>query len=451
MSRIDQSQALASSLVYLDVRDNRIAGPAHAHTPHLAALARLSSLLLMSPGGGQANPVCASTGYREVMFSATCSLETLDGVARNASNPAGAAAGTRDAGRNKLSCYNNKHVDSTNTGSVAGEENRSGQEGRRSGHGVQQGHVGGGGDGGTRAMEAAAGDSNEPRVARRPGLPRGSARTGTARTDLEGNDGLHVPQMYDGEGEEDGRGGPPEEVVPVMPRFDAVAEKFLQRRRRGGIQRCSQSRPCDSPTKEEAKLQDYHEVDEVDHGPGGCRSGGGVGGKSPTKKMSSVKDAFFGGGSHGEGKGRHSAGAGAGACTGRDERNQTLAAGAGVETMYPEDTMRMPTANTGDRTKGTGILLADRSERKMGELGEKDNSDGGSEDGGGVYFGAGNKVERDEHGVEEQGLLSRLRSVAQEARLEVMDSRLQDLRVSFTMQREGGPWCFFFFFFGLHR
>lgn len=38
---------------------------------------------------------------------------------------------------------------------------------------------------------------------------------------------------------------------------------------------------------------------------------------------------------------------------------------------------------------------------------------------------------RGEDVAEEQGLLSRLRSVAQEARLEVMDSRLQDLHVSF--------------------
>lgn len=52
---------------------------------------------------------------------------------------------------------------------------------------------------------------------------------------------------------------------------------------------------------------------------------------------------------------------------------------------------------------------------------------GGNGRGGGGDAGAG--VEED--GSEEQGLLSRLRSVAQEARLEVMDSRLQDLHVSF--------------------
>lgn len=49
----------------------------------------------------------------------------------------------------------------------------------------------------------------------------------------------------------------------------------------------------------------------------------------------------------------------------------------------------------------------------------------------GVRAGAGEDV------AEEQGLLSRLRSIAQEARLEVMDSRLQDLHVGVCSLGEG--------------
>lgn len=76
-------KALASSLTFLDARDNRIAGPADAHTPHLAALGRLKTLLFMSPGGGQRNPVCSCLDYRVKLITAAPSLQVLDGTPAN--------------------------------------------------------------------------------------------------------------------------------------------------------------------------------------------------------------------------------------------------------------------------------------------------------------------------------------------------------------------------------
>lgn len=87
----------------------------------------------------------------------------------------------------------------------------------------------------------------------------------------------------------------------------------------------------------------------------------------------------------------------------------------------------------GDDGQGRAWCDADRPRQRGGIHPEetpgravRSGDGGGSGRGGGGDAGAG--VEED--GSEEQGLLSRLRSVAQEARLEVMDSRLQDLHVS---------------------
>ncbi|CAM9286632.1 unnamed protein product, partial [Discosporangium mesarthrocarpum] len=80
LSSLDGVQSLASSLSFLDVRDNHLAAPLETHAPHLASLGHVVEVLLMSPGGGQANPICSVEGYRAGMFMSMRSLQRLDGL-----------------------------------------------------------------------------------------------------------------------------------------------------------------------------------------------------------------------------------------------------------------------------------------------------------------------------------------------------------------------------------
>ncbi|CAM9480031.1 unnamed protein product, partial [Choristocarpus tenellus] len=79
LSSLDGVQSLASSLVFLDVRDNHLNAPVETHAPHLAALGNVTELLMMSPRGGQANPLCFSGTYRGGIFASMRSLVKLDG------------------------------------------------------------------------------------------------------------------------------------------------------------------------------------------------------------------------------------------------------------------------------------------------------------------------------------------------------------------------------------
>ncbi|CAM9297050.1 unnamed protein product, partial [Sphacelaria rigidula] len=108
--------------------------------------------------------------------------------------------------------------------------------------------------------------------------------------------------------------------------------------------------------------------------------------------------------------------------------------GCGAGTICPEDTTRA-TASSSESHAACGEqgLSNSRDDRKMTERDRsskaRSNGNGGqgNEDEEALFSPGTDAGRGDEHGVEEEGLLSRLRSVAQEARLEVMESRLQKL------------------------
>lgn len=326
------SKALASSLTHLDARDNRITGPAGAHAPHLAALGRLESLALASVGRGrrvQPNPICACRGYREDVFAAARSLKTLDG--KNASfffvedrekTAAALAAEEATAAERK----------------IRAKARQQQQQQRR------------------RSSVAAAEDAAEDTPAASEPGGGGNAAAAAVTAVVA-----------------------PEEVMPIAPRFDALAGRFRHRRRRppppateggGGRGRCSDDDDDGEISSPRVAVQQSAGV-ESSSSDAGWSEGGGDGLRE----------------SHAEGFDADSFGVVA--STGRF--------------LHPEETAARVVPG-----------------RRKGGRGLRGIFDGGS----GVPEALGEDV------AEEHGLLSRLRSVAQEARLEVMDSRLQDLHVS---------------------
>ncbi|CAM9859750.1 unnamed protein product, partial [Ectocarpus fasciculatus] len=332
LTSLDGVQALASSLTHLDARDNRIAGPAGAHAPHLAALGRLESLALASVGRGrrvQPNPICACRGYREDVFAAARSLKTLDG--KNASlffvedrekTAAALAAEEATAAERKIRAKARQ------------------QQQRRS-----------------SSVAAAEDVAEDTPAASEPG--GGGNAAAAAVTAVVA----------------------PEGVMPIAPRFDALAGRFRHRRRRppppatagsGGRGRCSDDDDDGEISSPRVAVQQSAGV-ESSSGDAGWSEGGGDG----------LRES-------------HAEGFDAGSCG--------VVASTG-RFLHPEETAARVVPG---RRKGRG--------------GARGTFDGGS----GVPEALGEDV------AEEHGLLSRLRSVAQEARLEVMESRLQDLHAQDT-------------------
>ncbi|CBJ29266.1 Hypothetical leucine rich repeat protein [Ectocarpus siliculosus] len=321
LTSLDGVQALASSLTHLDARDNRIAGPAGAHAPHLAALGRLESLALASVGRGrrvQPNPICACRGYREDVFAAARSLKTLDG-------------------ENASFFFEDRETAATPAEAAAKRE---------SGARAQQQR---------RSVAAAADVTEDTPAASEPGGDRNAAAE--TAIPVAAVTALVAP-----------------EEVPIAPRFDALAGRFRHRRRRrpgvaaeggGGRGRCLDDDDDDEMSSRRVAVQSA-----------------GV--------ESSSSDAGW---SEGDGDGLRESHA-----EGFDADSFGVVGSAG----------RVDTEETAAR--------AVPGRRK----------DGGG--GRGIFDGeSGVREALGEDVAEEHGLLSRLRSVAQEARLEVMDSRLQDL------------------------
>lgn len=425
-------QALASSLVFLDVRDNRIAGPVEEHAPHLAALARLNTLLLMSPGGGQTNPVCAFPGYRAAVFAAAFSLDTLDGVARNAPNPPVPRntdtnwSGVKIAGGRLVG----REVEgqSHEGGGSCGEQQRRGSSRRRAAPRTPDHN----------------GFSLAPQSSHSLGIPGGLERTGHRAGSGESEEGEHSTGKWSGlSGKgEGGRAGlpPPEEVVPAMPRFDEVAGRFLQRRRREEYPD-GRVRPG-RLTEEPKQCKDFNGHCDYSGGSGGV-DGCGSDGSDSSVTMSVAAEIFVGGRRHGDSNRQHG--------TRGVTTDETRAAesggsgGCGAGTICPEDTTRA-TASSSESHAACGEqgLSNSRDDRKMTERDRsskaRSNGNGGqgNEDEEALFSPGTDAGRGDEHGVEEEGLLSRLRSVAQEARLEVMENRLQKLHVSILSHKMGG-------------
>lgn len=192
-----------------------------------------------------------------------------------------------------------------------------------------------------------------------------------------------------------------------MPRFNALAGRFRSRRSRGGGKRGGEPMLDGSGRK---------------RGDGRWRGGGednGEGGRSAEDNDDEDDDDSYPfESSLGDGGWSGDSGDDDGASV--ENRTDTdRPAGGGVSRRHPEETASRAVAERKGRSRG------DRREIR-----------------GGVGGGAGAGGSGDEDALlppllrgedaaeEEQGLLSRLRSIAQEARLEVMDSRLQDLHVS---------------------
>eukprot|EP00903_Cladosiphon_okamuranus_P006766 g6598.t1 len=337
LGSLDGVQALASSLTYLDARDNRIAGPPGAHAPHLAALGRLTTLVLASPGGGgHPNPVCACRDYRRDVFAAVRSLQALDGEA--ADGPELAAAGA--AGLSASAGGAAAAIGMAATGEPLVPSNS--------------------------AEAAAAVKGVGAGVSRRPPPISHSRSEQGAPGATDGIREALAASSRGGGAKQRVTTAAPEEV-PVMPRFDALAGRFRSRRRwqrRGG--------------EGEEPLQ-----------PGNHRRPGK--GLEWSSGAPSSRSSLIDGGGWSDEDGDDSGPESHEAC----------------DIDRPEDT-------------APGSVMRRRKERVRG--------DGESERRfvGGVV-GLEGRDALAEDAAEEHGLLSRLRSVAQEARLEVMDSRLQDL------------------------
>ena len=185
------------------------------------------------------------------------------------------------------------------------------------------------------------------------------------------------------------------EEVPVMPRFDALAGRFRDfHRSRGGR---SESTPLSGGGGGGSRRR----------GEGGGRMQGrdgfgerlsGVASSASSDNQSSLSDGDWSEG-------------------GEDDGNESQEADYDVDRSERGAAVRHHPEET-----ASGAMAGRRKGRVRGDRGSEGTVDGigGSEGGDGMA----------EDVAEEHGLLSRLRSVAQEARLEVMDSRLQDLHVS---------------------
>ena len=346
---------LASSLTYLDARDNRLAGPADAHAPHLAALGRLKTLLLMSPGGGQPNPICASRGYRRGVFDAARSLLTLDG----------AVNGT---------VVDGDFVDGTVDGTVGGTVDGGG--GGVGGEDVG-GDVGGGSGGGGGVVGVGGGGVGDGGGGGLDSVPMDHEADFEAASGAEAGAGVKAAGV-----------GAVLEQAPT-PRFDAVADRFRSRRERmmrggGGGRRAD----------EEGSEASFGGVSMMS--VGGAESEGWGDGWSEGGDGQMRKDVGVGGSWKG---------------------------GARGALLHSEETAVVDGEATGGDSGGGGGGGGGRNGRGRGA------AYGGHAAADAIEVSGVAGTLKDDV-AEEHGLLSRLRSVAQEARLEVMDSRLQALHVS---------------------
>lgn len=334
----------------------------------------------MSPGGGQANPVCSWPGYRQQVFEAVRSLDALDGGNRAGSSRS--IGGVSRVAREDGPCGNRND-------NYAVHQDQLRQGGRESNGSVRGVHLVPGGENRERFFAHELESSGDFRQA------------GTGGVRAERGVVVGVEQRAEGDAE---AGPAPEEVVPAMPRFDAVAGRFFQRR--PGEKARFAFRDGDAQ-------RGNGEVPTGNNGDGymsrGCYS-------STTAPSSSVGERVVRQGNRGRIRSID--------VTPREEalhKGDKMPVELRTERIYPEHT-------TNSVKKGDAG--GSRGRRRTGGGGEEGRGSGGEDSDDDVFVGVTHGKRRGEDGFEEEGLLSRLRSMAQEARLEVMESRLQELHVS---------------------
>ncbi|CAM9225275.1 unnamed protein product [Pylaiella littoralis] len=355
LGALDGVQALASSLTYLDARENRIAGPTGTHAPQLAALGRLKNLVLASRGGRgrgggwHSNPVCACRDYRRDIFAAARSLETLDGDA--------ADGGGRES-----------------TTAAAGL--------------------------GAGASASAEADATAVRARPSSGVGGAADWARNKRSAASRGPAHYVQQAEKTTAEAAAAAVAPEEL---LPRFEALADRFRRRHSRGNEERGPTLRVISDNSGRDAAgggrghaREKDDDDDDYDDMSSSMSSSIGDGGSSSSLRDGGAWSEEDGGG--GKREGREGCGDGSGVF----DRSGGGAA-ARKHHHHHEETAARAVTVTRRRGKRSGTTGDAKSPVK-------------SVDG--------------DAAAEENGLLSRLRSVAQEARLEVMDSRLQDLHVN---------------------
>lgn len=225
----------------------------------------------------------------------------------------------------------------------------------------------------------------------------------------------------------------PEEVVP-MPRFNAIADRFRRQRLRQKVLVTQHGKNCENHAKEEEaegeEQKQEQEQEQQESQKGECDRErlegddvtGGYGSRVGQSLVSVVAEPTVGSWKYVEGEHEREDERDSGSASEEDirEGRNELVENAG---MHPENT-----TNVGG-VAGRGGNSDGRARRRRGGSGGGSGGDIDNEEEVIMFDGRGS-ARRGEDGGEEQGLLRRLRSVAQEARLEVMDSRLQDLHVS---------------------
>lgn len=418
------AQALASSLTYLDARENRIAGPTGTHAPQLAALGRLKNLVLASRGGRgrgggwHSNPVCACRDYRRDIFAAARSLETLDG---DAADGGGRESTTAAAGLG-AGASASAEADATavrpRPSSAEAVAERDGAKARRcrqsrgnsrsnSGSNSQSGREGGVGGAADWARN------------KRSAASRGPAH--------------YVQQAEKTTAEAAAAAVAPEEL---LPRFEALAGRFRRRHSRGNEERGPTLRVIsDNSGRDAAGGGRGHagEKDDDDDDDYDGDDGDGGGGEGSSDMSSSMSSSIGDGGSSSSLRdgGAWSEEDGGG---GEREGREGCGDGSGVFDRSGGGAAARKHHHHHEETAARAVTVTRRRGKRSGTTGDA-KSPVKSVDGV-VAVGLGSRGRRvpppwgEDAAAEENGLLSRLRSVAQEARLEVMDSRLQDLHVS---------------------
>lgn len=406
-----RAQALASSLTYLDARENRIAGPTGAHAPQLAALGRLKNLVLASRGrrgGGHPNPVCTWEEYRRDIFAVVRSLQTLDGDDADGGRETAAAATGLDA--RATATATDTAMLARSTCALAAERDgvrarrrrrsRDGSKSRSSSQSRKEGVVVGAMDGVRNSTPAAShGTAHD---IQRAGKRTAATAAGTA----------------------------PEEL---LPRFEVLAGRFRRRHSRGREERGQTLRRGSGRGERGGAGGGRRHGREEDNDDDGSEGSSGT----MSSRPSSISD------------GRSSRSDG-GACSEEEgdfeqESQEGYSDGYYVVAQSEGGTAARKHHPYPEETTARTVAVA-RRRRKRPAKGDSE-SVVSSVDGAAVSSGLGAEsvpplrgedAAAEDATAEENGLLSRLRSIAQEARLEVMDSRLQDLHVSCVRSRYVG-------------
>lgn len=315
----------------------------------------------MSPGNGQMNPVCSCPGYRRDVLSSVPSLEMLDGIMPTTAEKSAVSRRGADSVEDPTKVRHN-------TDNGFGEATKSTVEmtrgpARSTGDMCRTQIVGGAPP--TVLGQNLHDDGSAVTMARddyiRPRAPNFSGAASSWSEDVS------------------------------MPRFEAVAVRFRQRRGQHGRRNSQEMFPLANGCDDDEYTRQDSNVNKNRYWP--------MSGSSTSSTGEAIVEY---------------------SCKGR------------VDAVADHMGARRPVLECDRRMRGrdmpavgsTGMMVPIGSSEEGGL--DHSVSPGGDED---VFRNEGG-LGRADNGSDEQGLLSRLRSVAYEARLEVMDSRLQDLHVS---------------------